>query len=494
MLNLLIFLPFVSAIIGLMLKKNEAKFFAQLVSLVMVAICLLLVFNYQGGLAYEFASVSFFPTAYHVGVNFIAILLMLLCAIMMFLSFIFFDYEDKSIIIASLLMLSCMMGLFAALDALLFYVFWEFSLVPLIYISARYSDDFKMGVKFFIYAFAGSIFMLLAILYISYLYYASLGIWTFDLNYWYTHDIDIPFNTQVVLFIAFFIAFAIKCPIFPFHTWAPKLYSKSPAVVSIMLVSFKMAPFGFIRFNLLMTPEASIYFSKVIMILALITVVYAAIIAFKAKDLKELIAYSSISHMGVITLGVFSFNTIGLSGAVFYMFAHGIVTGGLFMAANVLKTNYGTTQISHFHSLAKKMPGYSLLFAIILFSAVSLPLTMSFVGEFLILQGIAKLNLIYAFFAGLIIILGAIYMLNIFRNMFFSEGSSTLESFKLKSKEIFGLVIIVFFIFYLGIFPSKTLDKINSNSSVVLQNMKTKINDNLALNLLIGLEEEIHGK
>ncbi|MBT0741740.1 NuoM family protein [Campylobacter lari] len=473
MLSLLMLFPFFAAFIALFLQKEDFKTFAILISFLTLVLNVFLLFNYHDGIAYEF-SLNSLIVNFHIGVDAIALYLMLLCSIMIFLSFICLDIQDKSVIVSIFLLQFCIIGLFASLDALLFYVFWEFSLVPLIYLIGRYSDNYKAGIKFFIYAFCGSMLMLLAIIYVGFLYYQSFGYWSFDLLAWYKSEFFIPESVQNLIFIGFFIAFAIKSPLFPFHTWAPKVYAKSPTLVSVMLVSFKMAPFGFLRFILPLTPDALNHYYSLLAILCIVGILYAALIAFRTKDLKELIAYSSISHLGVVILGIVTFTYNGVSGSVFYMFAHGIVTGGLFLAAYMLYKRYHTFDLDFYKNLVKTAPLFSFFFAVLLFSSISLPLTISFVGEFLILQGVAGVNLWYALFAGVVIILGAIYMLNIYRNMFFTTNAEKMEKLVLKKGEFFVLSVLSALVIYLGIAPSAMLDQIALNVNSILEVMQTR--------------------
>lgn len=473
MLGLLILFPFFAAFMSLSLRKEDSKAFAILVSFLILILNVFLLFNYHGGIAYEF-NLNSLLVNFHIGVDAIALYLMLLCSIMIFLSFICLDIQDKSVVVSIFLLQFCIIGLFASLDALLFYVFWEFSLIPLIYLIGRYSNNYKAGIKFFIYAFCGSMLMLLAIIYVGFLYYQSFGYWSFDLLAWYKSEFFIPESVQNLIFIGFFVAFAIKSPLFPFHTWAPKVYAKSPTLVSVMLVSFKMAPFGFLRFILPLAPDTLNHYYSLLAILCIVGILYTALIAFKTKDLKELIAYSSISHLGVVILGIVTFTYNGVSGSVFYMFAHGIVTGGLFLAAYILYKRYHTFDLDFYKNLAKTAPLFSFFFAVLLFSSISLPLTISFVGEFLILQGIASVNLWYALFAGGVIILGAIYMLNIYRNMFFATSEEKIEKLILKKSEIFILSILSAIVIYLGIAPSAMLDQIALNVNSILEVMQTR--------------------
>jgi len=511
LLAYLIFSPLLAALFALCLKSG-LKAFSILASFIVLVLNLKIAFDFSNGIDFEIAQNFLFlqnfsslflensfpifdPLGFrywqffssHFGLDYFALLLMLLSSLMIFLSFIFLKNLQKSVVVAIFFLEFAIMGLFSAFDALLFYVFWELSLLPLIFIVGLYAKDYKIGIKFFIYAFAGSMLMLLAIIYMAFLNYTIENFWTFNLKIWQSNVLLIGLSDQIILFLAFFVAFAIKAPLFPLHTWAPKLYAHSPVFVSVILVAFKMAPFGFLRFSLPLFPDASVYLLPLIVALCIVSIVYSSFIAFKASDLRELIAYSSISHIGIMILGIFSFNSIGISGAVFYMFAHGIVTGALFLMAQSLEERYGTTELSFYHSLAKVAPVFSIFFALILLASISLPSTISFVGEFLVLLGIAKLNLLYAFLAGLVVILGAIYMLDVFRKAFFIQKESKIPSFSLCLGEKLSLGVIVILIFYLGLAPNVFLDPIKKESDNLLQVMKQSASNKESIDLLSGL-------
>ncbi|MFK0415111.1 NADH-quinone oxidoreductase subunit M [Campylobacter coli] len=492
MLNYLIFFPLIAAFVTLVLNRGGIKVFSVIASLMVLGLNIKIWQDYLNGINLEyqlpFKVVNFM--SYHIGADSIALILMLLSSLMIFLSFLFLKIEQKAMVSCIFFLEFAIMGLFSSLDGLLFYIFWEFSLLPLLYIMGVYGKDYRAGIKFFIYAFAGSILMLLALIYQAYATYKLLNIFTFDIEIWKNNASAMSFNEQILLFGAFFIAFAIKAPLFPFHTWAPKVYANSPILVSMMLVAFKMAPFGFLRFCLPLFPDASVYFMPLVVALCIVSILYNALIAYRASNLKELIAYSSISHLGVMILGIFSFNALGLSGAVFYMFAHGIVTGALFLMAELLYKKYGTLEISYYHSLANKAPLFTIFFTLILLASISLPLTISFVGEFLILLGVAKLNLLYALLAGLVIILVAIYMLHVFRKMFFMQKESQLETCSLHAREILSLIPIVVLIFYLGIAPKIFLDPLNKDADFIVEKMKERAIDDQTIRFLNHLEGE----
>lgn len=492
MLNSLIFFPLIAAFGVLILNRGGVKIFSVSVSFLILVLNAKIFSDYLNGADFDFrfafaTDFSFENLKifnYHIGVDSTALILMLACSLMIFLSFLFLRIEKKAMVCAIFVLEFAMMGLFSALDALLFYVFWEFSLLPLIFIIGVYGKDFRAGIKFFIYAFSGSILMLVAMIYLAYLNFNLLNIWTFDLEIWKNNVSAASFSEQIFLFLAFFLAFAIKAPLFPFHTWAPKVYANSPVLVSIMLVAFKMAPFGFLRFNLPLFPDASVYFTPLIAALCIVSVIYCALIAFKAKDLKELIAYSSISHMGIMVLGIFSFNELGLSGSIFYMFAHALVTGALFLMAQSLLERYKTTELSFYHSLAFRAPSFAIFFFILVLASISLPLTLSFVGEFLVLLGVAKLSLLYAFLAGFVVILSSIYMLDVFRKMFFMQKESEFVGFRLYLRELLALIPIAFLTFYLGIAPKIFLEHLQKDAKTLIEIMNLRAVEQNTLNFL----------
>ena len=323
-----------------------------------------------------------------------------------------------------------MVGVFAALDAILFYIFWELSLLPMLYIIGAWGSGERIyaAVKFFLYTFFGSVFMLFGLIFMCYLYHEATGAYSFNILEW--QYLKLPLNLQIWLFLAFGIAFAIKTPLFPFHTWLPYAHGQAPTIGSVLLaaVLLKMGTYGFVRFSLPMFEEGSVYFANLICIISVIMVVYTSFIAFAQKDIKQVIAYSSIAHMGVIMLGIFSFSVEGVSGSVFLMISHGIVSGGLFMLVGFIYDRKHTKEFSEFGGLARVMPFYAFCFCVVLLASIGLPLTSGFIGEFLSLLGIFKTAPIFAFLGGLGIIMGAIYSLNLYKKTFF--GAITKEENK----------------------------------------------------------------
>jgi NADH-quinone oxidoreductase subunit M len=288
----------------------------------------------------------------------------------------------------------------------------------------------------------------------------------------------LPFDMQLWLFVAFFLGFAIKVPMVPFHTWLPYAHGQAPTIGSVILaaVLLKMGTYGFIRFSLPLFPDATAYFVIPMAILALIAIIYTAMVAYAQEDMKQVIAYSSVSHMGVIILGTFALNVEGIGGSIFLMISHGIVSGALFMLVGVIYDRRHTKLISEFGGLAKVMPNYATIFAVMLMASVGLPLTIGFVGEFLSLLGFFKTSPVLTLLAGLTIILGAVYMLVMYKRVFFGPLSNP-KNEKLqdaKGRELVALIPLVALVVILGIYPKPILDPVNKSVTALVEIMQLK--------------------
>ena len=300
--------------------------------------------------------------------------------------------------------------------------------------------------------------------------------WSFSIVAW--QNFPFAYTDQLWLFVAFFFGFAIKVPMVPFHTWLPYAHGQAPTIGSVILaaVLLKMGTYGFVRFSLPMFPDASVYFMIPVAIIALIMIVYTALIAYAQEDMKQVIAYSSVSHMGVIVLGTFAMNSEGITGSLFLMLSHGIVSGALFMLVGVIYDRRHTKLMSEFGGLASVMPIYATIFAIMLMASVGLPLTIGFVGEFLALLGFFKVSPIMTAIAGTTIIIGAVYMLSLYKKSFF--GPVTNEKNKdlkdLTGQELAALVPLVALVAILGIYPKPVLDPIDSSVKKMIVNMDKK--------------------
>lgn len=455
MLSLLIFLPLIFAFFAYFINDKAVKISGVLFSLIIVVLNYLVIC--QDIHLFNYTLIKAFNFGINLRADEIAFTLAFIANFMLFLSMCFFSNQTKDFLISAMILSACMNGLFLANDALLFYIFWEASLLPLLYLMVK-KGEAKLARSFFIFAFLGSIFMLVAMIYLAHKARINGAVLNFDMSYFSTKDLSATEN--MLLFLAFFLAFAIKAPLFPFHSWAIKTYSKAPNFVSVMLASFKMAPFGMIKFCLPLFAASISEISGIIYSLCIISALYAAIIASNAKNYKELSAMSSISHLGIICLGIFVNHPVALSGAVVYMVAHALVSGAMFFYAEILNDNYKTYELSKLKGIAKQMPYLTFIFGVLLFSSISLPLTLSFVGEFLVLYGVFAVSKISAVFATLVVILGAIYMLSMFRNSFLSKSDST-EILKVNISKVLVLSLIAFIVILFGIKPNIILDYIS---------------------------------
>jgi len=420
-----------------------------------------------------------FGINYFVGVDGFSIYLLLLSTFITFIVMVSLEElkNIKNMIITLLFMEVTMVGFFIALDAIVFYIFFELSLVPMLYIIGAWGAQKRIyaAIKFFLYTFTGSVIMLLGIIYLGNAFYEATGVWSFSILDW--HMLVMPVNVQIWLFLAFFAGLAVKVPMFPFHTWLPYAHGQAPTVGSVLLaaVLLKMGTYGFLRFNLPIMPDATIYFIIPVAIISLIMVIYTAMIAFAQEDIKQVIAYSSISHMGVIMLGLFALNTEGISGSIFLMISHGIVSGALFMLVGVIYERLHTKNMSEFGGIATSMPRYAVIFGIMLMGSVGLPLTIGFVGEFLSLVAFFRVNPWIAALAGTTIILGAVYMLNIFRRSFFGVTNEKTAGLKdLMPRELAGLIPLTLLVIVLGIYPKPILQPAQASANMLLELMYKK--------------------
>jgi len=441
--------------------------------------------GYDGSLAgYQFMEhapiVASFGINYDLGIDGISLFLIIMSTFMTMIAIIGLTVKEdlKNLILSVLVLEMTLVGVFAALDTILFYVFWELSLIPMLYIIGAWGGKLRVyaAVKFFLYTFAGSLVMLLGILYAAYLYHDSTGVWSFSIDAW--QAFPFTYNDQLWLFAAFFFGFAIKVPMVPFHTWLPYAHGQAPTIGSVILaaVLLKMGTYGFVRFSLPMFPDASVYFMIPVAIIALIMIVYTALIAYAQEDMKQVIAYSSVSHMGVIVLGTFAMNSEGITGSLFLMLSHGIVSGALFMLVGVIYDRRHTKMMSEFGGLASVMPIYATIFAVMLMASVGLPLTIGFVGEFLSLLGFFKVSPIITAIAGTTIIIGAVYMLSLYKKSFFgplkNEKNASLKD--LTSQELAALIPLVALVVILGVYPKPMLDPIDGSVKTMLVNMDKK--------------------
>jgi len=414
--------------------------------------------------------------SYHLGVDGISLWLVLLTTLLtpisLFVSWTSITTKVKEYAISFLLLELAMLGAFISLDLFLFYVFWELMLVPMYFIIGVWGGPQRVyaAVKFFIYTMVGSLLMLVAILYLVGAYNQAAGHYTFDLLE--LRHLIVPRGTQIWLFLAFILAFAIKVPMFPFHTWLPDAHTQAPTGGSVILaaVMLKLGTYGFLRFAMPLFPLASQLLGPTIALFGIIGIIYGAWAAWVQKDAKKLVAYSSVSHMGFIALGLFAMTEHGVNGALLQMLNHGISTGALFILVGVIYERRHTRLFSEFGGLAKSMPWYALFFIIVSLSSIGLPGTNGFVGEFMILAGTFSSNAevgfgpwgrVFTLFAATGVIFAAVYMLHAVLKIFWGpitkKANETLAD--LSFREVAALLPLMVLIFWIGLHPTTFLDR-----------------------------------
>jgi NADH-quinone oxidoreductase subunit M len=469
LLPLVTFSPLVGVAILLFLKKdqqNAARWVALATSALtlLVSLVILLNFNaanpdFQMQVKVPWIEVGGFSMAFQMGIDGISILLLLLTTLLTLLAIIFSWSSIKEgvnyYMLFFLLLEMGMIGVFLSLDLFLFYIFWEFSLVPMYLLIGIYGGPRRMyaAVKFFLYTMAGSVLMLLAILW--------LGISGHNFSFPGLIGINIPLNTQIWLFLAFALAFAIKVPMWPFHSWLPDAHVEAPTAGSVILagVLLKMGAYGLLRFNIALFPQATIKLAPYMAALAVIGIIYGAIVSFAQRDMKRLVAYSSISHMGFIILGMFALNSLGIQGSVLQMINHGLSTGALFLIVGMIYERRHTRDMDQFGGLWTQMPIYGALALIVSLSSMALPGLNGFVGEFTILLGAFDSQYLGSrWFAGIAavgVILAAVYILTMFQKVFLgpikNEANRVLKD--LNWREIGVLAPLLVFIFWIGVYP-----------------------------------------
>ena len=440
LLSIAILLPIVGSVLLLLVSNRDGsknalvRNLALAISLVTFAVTLALWAGFDpsaGAPAFQFverhAWIPAFGIDYYVGIDGLSLMLLVLTGfltpIALLTSWESIEKHVKEFSIFMLLLEASMLGVFSALDIFLFYIFWDFVLIPMYFLIGIWGYDQRIyaAVKFILYTMAGSVLMLVAIIGLSWLHQAATGEYSFDLLK--LHELSIPAGTQYWFFLAFTIAFIIKVPLFPFHTWLPDAHVQAPTAGSVILagVMLKMGGYGLIRFAFPLFPEAALYFAPLLATLSVIAIVYGALVAMVQPDLKKLVAYSSVSHMGFVVLGIAAMNMQGVQGASYQMLAHGVTTGGLFCVVGMLSDRRHTRQISEFGGLKTVMPRLTAVMLILTLSSIGLPGMNGFIGEFLIMLGAFKWDPRFVVVAALGVILSAVYMLWMFQRVFYGK-------------------------------------------------------------------------
>lgn len=480
-LLLLIFLPLAGAIVTAFAGKS-AKIVSTVFSVASLGLALFIACNFIPNASTQFEAnypwIADLGINFHAGIDGISMLVVLLTNLLIpiiILSSYKHDYKNPAAFYALILFMQTgLLLVFTALDAFLFYIGWEAALIPIYFICAFWGgkDRIRINMKFFVYTIAGSLFMLMGIIYL----YLQNPAHNFEIQAFYALNLDAA--QQGWIFWAFFIAFAIKMPIFPFHTWQPDTYTAAPAQGTMLLsgIMLKMGIYGVIRWLLPIVPNGVQDWSCLAMVLAIIGIVYASLIAFTQKDAKRLVAYSSIAHVGLIAAGIFALNQQGLQGAMVQMLSHGINVVGLFFVLDIIFSRTKTNKIEELGGIAKVAPQLAVKFLIIVLGTVALPGTNGFIGEFLLLMGVYNYGIWAAAIAGLTIIFGAVYMLRMYQNVMLGKTNELTVTFRdIEGSEKFVLYLICALIIALGVYPKPLLHLTEASVQHLLEQVNQKL-------------------
>lgn len=498
LLNILIWMPIIIGAVMLSTSKFLKPLISKLLSISSVLICLgmaaylMLQFNvHQSEMQFQLDVpwISMLNIRYHLGVDGLSLILITLSiftnVIVILSTWNSIQTRVPTYLACFLILQGLLVGVFSAMDSILFYIFWEATLIPMYLIIGIWGSDRRIyaAIKFFLYTFLGSVLMLAALIYVAY----QTG--SFDIQAMYAAPLTLL--AQNLIFVAFFLAFAIKIPMFPVHTWLPDAHTEAPAGGSIMLAAIllKLGGYGFLRFSLPMVPDACHFFAKAMVALSLVAVIYIGLIAIVQKDMKKLIAYSSISHMGFVTLGLFGIfllpidNTIQgasilLEGAVIIMISHAFVSSGMFAGVGYIYDRMHTRMIDDFGGIVHSMPRYASFLMLFAMANAGLPGTSGFIGEFMVILGSMHINFWVAFLAASTLILGAAYTLWMYKRVIFGavKNKHVAELKDLMSYEFISFLLLAVFVILLGVYPNWLFSYIHqSMHDVLMLAYKTKI-------------------
>lgn len=488
LLTIMTFLPAAGALIILAIRGDaeavarNCKYMALYTSVFTLAFAFFMFLKFDGASAdFQFVEKSRWLRAlglsYYLGVDGISMFFVLLSAFLTPLCILSawgsVKTRVKEFMVAFLLLESFMIGTFCALDTVLFYVFFEGVLIPMFLIIGIWGGPRRVyaSYKFFLYTLLGSVLMLLALLAL----YGQAG--TTDIPA--LMEASIPFNWQIWLWLACFASFAVKMPMWPVHTWLPDAHVEAPTAGSVILagVLLKMGGYGFLRFSIPMFPEASLYFTPLVFTLSVIAIIYTSVVALVQTDMKKLIAYSSVAHMGFVTLGLFTATAQGIEGGIFQMISHGLISGALFLCVGVVYDRLHTRDIQRYGGIVKNMPKYATVFMIFMLGSVGLPGTSGFVGEFLTLLGAFQVSTLVAALAATGVVLGAAYMLLLYRGVVFGPGEhkDALSMPDLTKREQFIFWPLIILVLWLGVFPSFITSRIAPSVDKLLTHYNARI-------------------
>ena len=487
-LSAIIFIPLIGALFILVTKEEQkavvknSKYVAIFSSLTNFFLSIFLWYSFDTSTSeFQFVEEKNWMEGFinfQLGIDGISILFILLTTfitpICIFSGINSIRFKLKEFLIAILVMETFMLGVFCSLDLVIFYLFFEGGLIPMFLIIGIWGGPKRVysAFKFFLFTLLGSVLMLIAIISI----------------YWITGttdvikllDIRIPQEYQYLLWLAFFSSFAVKLPMWPFHTWLPDAHVEAPTAGSVILAAIllKMAGYGFMRFSLGLFPVASDYFTPLIFTLSIIAIIYTSLVALMQDDMKKLIAYSSVAHMGFVTIGIFSLTKQGLEGSIIQMMSHGLISAALFLCVGVVYDRLHSRMISSYGGLVNIMPKYAFVFMIFVLAALGLPGTSGFVGEFLVLVGTFQINIFVAVLASLGVILAAAYMLWLYKRVIFGKMASSeiKEMADLNKTEIYIFASLVFLTLFFGIYPEPLFNTIDISVSNLIDNYQTDLN------------------
>jgi NADH-quinone oxidoreductase subunit M len=490
LLTAVIFLPLAGVLLLVFLPKENHRLlrnatFAVTLAEFLLSLPVAILFDGSTAAMQFVQKVPWIPQygiSYHVGVDGISLWLLLLTTFLMPITILStyasVEKHVKEFMIFMLILEVGMVGVFLAIDLFLFYIFWETVLIPMYFLIGVWGSDRRIysAIKFFLYTFAGSVLMLVAIIALYFHHYEVTGAYSTDLLAMYA--LVIPVKLQFWMFAAFALAFAFKVPMFPFHTWLPDAHVDAPTAGSVILaaVLLKMGTYGFLRFAMPLFPVAAVDLTPLIATLAVIGILYGALVAMVQKDIKKLVAYSSVAHLGFVMLGLFAFNVPGIEGGILQMVNHGISTGALFLLVGILYERRHTRLISEYGGLSKVLPLYAACFMIITLSSIGLPGMNGFVGEFLIMVGAFKPMRALTVVAASGVIFAAVYMLWMFQRVMF--GTITNEKNRhlpdMNAREVAYMLPLLVFVFWIGVYPQTFLRKMDASVAALVSRIETQ--------------------